>query len=103
MYVAEDRMTILAEEPSAERQRRQISQRRRSTRRSTTPAGPTRASTAEPVIRVGILLVDDRAMLASSLAVVLDLDAGLDVVAMASTPVHANRVLAAGASIVLVD
>jgi len=42
-------------------------------------------------------------MLASSLAVVLDLDPELDVVAVEAEPAHANRVLAAGASIVLLD
>jgi DNA-binding NarL/FixJ family response regulator len=52
---------------------------------------------------VGILLVNDRALLASSLAVVLDLDSELEVVAVGSDAVHAPRILAAGATIVLVD
>jgi DNA-binding NarL/FixJ family response regulator len=42
-------------------------------------------------------------MLASSLAVVLDLDPELDVVAVELDPAHASRMLAADASIVLLD
>src|SRR5215213_2889590 len=103
MRAAEHVLSSEAEELGAKHRRRPVSQRPRATRRSGSPSGPTQAAPAEPVIRVGILLVEDRAMLASSLAVVLDLDPELDVVAVEAEPAHANRVLAAGASIVLLD
>jgi DNA-binding NarL/FixJ family response regulator len=102
MHADKDVLSSRGEEPSAER-RPQRSSQRRATRRSATPVDQTESGQSEPLIRVGILLVEDRAMLASSLAVVLDLDAELDVVAVESVPAHANRVLAAGASVVLLD
>jgi DNA-binding NarL/FixJ family response regulator len=65
-------------------------------------ADPDVTPLTEPVIRVGILLVKDRVLLASSLAVVLNLAAGLRVVAVGTDPSHVNRVIAA-AEVVLVD
>jgi DNA-binding NarL/FixJ family response regulator len=103
MHAVQDVLSSQAEEPRAARRRRHASERRRAPRRAGSSPGPVQAGPTEPVIRVGILLVEDRAMLASSLAVVLDLDADLDVVAVESEPARANRVLAAGASLVLLD
>jgi len=102
MHATEDVSSSQAEGHSAEHRGRQAS-RRRATRRSASPTGPPQAAPEKPVILVGILLTDDRAMLASSLAVVLDLDPELDVVAVESDPTRSSSVLAAGASIVLLD
>jgi DNA-binding NarL/FixJ family response regulator len=102
MHAAEDVLSSQAEELSTERRRQRVSPRR-SSGRAASSTSPIQAGPTESAIRVGILLVEDRAMLASSLAVVLDLDAQLDVVAVESAPAHANRVLAAGPSLILLD
>jgi DNA-binding NarL/FixJ family response regulator len=97
---------VLSSQPDGadtERQPRRSPQQRRVTIRSTHATGPAHVPPIEPVIRVGILLVDDRALLASSLAVVLDLDPELDVVAVESDPADASRMLAARPAIVLAD
>jgi DNA-binding NarL/FixJ family response regulator len=76
---------------------------RRLRRLSTDVAALEDPSVIEPVTRVGILLMQDQVLLASSLAVLLDLEAGLRVVAVGSDPGHVHRIVAAAAEVVLVD
>jgi DNA-binding NarL/FixJ family response regulator len=62
------------------------------------------AATGDGLIRVGVLLAPDRALLASSIQVVLGLEPDFAVVAVDSSPTAGPiRMLAAGAEVVLVD
>jgi DNA-binding NarL/FixJ family response regulator len=68
------------------------------------PRLPDASGDADLAIRVGILLEPERALLASAVGVVLDLDPQLQVVAVeANSATGLRRILAADADVVLVD